>query len=128
MGAVDKSGTQKWISVRRFMPPMRRHYCCVTSAYQSEVVRVKTQDGTEFNASLQLYGNNIRGWASEWWKDGLLSDRTKIEDVVCWQTIGFQEDDSTAQTFEEALEGITEYRQYLEELAKKREEAENVQE
>lgn len=95
----------KWISIHRYMPPMHRQYCGVTSAYQSHLVKVKTLDGDEFNATLQLYGNNLDGWKSEWWNDGRLSDRTKIESVVCWREVGIQEIYGDAvQTFEEVIE------------------------
>lgn len=95
--------SEKWVSVYHDMPPMIRLYCGVTSGYQSEVVRVKTLDGKEYDAGLQLYGNNIRGWNSEWWKNGMLSDRAKIENVICWQSIEPQEGDYFPQTFEEAI-------------------------
>lgn len=95
--------SEKWVSIYHEMPPMIRLYCGVTSGYQSEVVRVKTLDGIEYHAALQLYGNNIRGWNSEWWKNGMLSDRTKIENVICWQSIELQESDYFPQTFEETI-------------------------
>ena len=82
---------------------MTRDYCCVTGGYQSKVVEVKTLDGTEYHAGLQLYGNNIHGWKSEWWKNGMLSDRTKIENVICWRDAEIKEYDSTAQTFGETI-------------------------
>ena len=116
--------SEKWISIHRIMPPMTRQYCCVTSGYQSEVVRVKTLDGQEYNAGLQLYGNNINGWKSEWWKNGMLSDRTKIENVICWQTIGLQEEDSISQTFEDAIKE----HEYWEEMERKRIAKENAKE
>ena len=91
-----------WISVRRCMPTIDRYYEIVTSAYQSGRVHVKTKDGEELIASLQLYGNSIDGWKSEWWLDGLLSSNKSIEGVICWRPYDVYDSDFY-QTFEEIL-------------------------
>ncbi len=98
---MDKDKWNEWIDVRRCMPPVDQHYEIVTSAYQSGRVAVKTRDGKQFAASLQLYGNSIDGWKSEWWLDGLLSSGESIEDVICWRPLDIYDDGNFYQTFEE---------------------------
>ena len=104
---------KKWIDVHRCMPPIDRHYDYITSAYQSGVVYVKTRDGKELKASLQLYGDSLRGWSSEWWLDGLLSSGESVENVVCWRPYNFYiEDNDMPQTFKEIIKAQKEYDEY----------------
>ncbi len=101
----------KWIDIHRCMPPIDAHYDSITSAYQSGRVHVKTSEGKEFVASLQLYGDSIRGWNSDWWLDGLLSSGENVEDVVCWRPYDLHYSDM-AQTFEEIREAQRVYDEY----------------